>query len=296
MISTQELLESIKQTFKDHEKYKFDKYIPEFEVEGKYAGDFYNFFIFEPRGTNPPRFYHTVSPYDPISKKSPDQALVFENGKVILNIDFTDYVKKRTGVMDSLLLNAMGVQTLSGKVLYLGSGKVARASLSTLKECFSDLMSVDCINASGDLSEITSLGESIKVNINPGDLKKLSEYAYIFCHTNSHSPVLTNDLQAKLKPGVIITTYADAIDKGEVDDEFFDSSKANIVCDWERTLTDAKELKRAVENSKVDKEQAIFMVDLLGGNKKIDTSKGYTIYRSSGTPMQNVAVLKLLAK
>ena len=66
-----------------------------------------------------------------------------------------------------------------------------------------------------------------------------------------------------------------------------------MVTDWRQTILGAKDLNRALDSNLLNEEDLIYIKDLLSGSK-IDKEKQYTVYRSTGTPIQNLAVLKLL--
>lgn len=289
-MDSKDLLKNISAAFVNQTAYRFDKYVPEFMTdENKFFADCYNNIIVEPKGEKPPRFYHTFSPFDVISNKAPDRALVFENGEQLLNIDFAPYIALRTGAMDALLLEKLGVKTLKGKkILYIGAGKVAQASLKILKECFTDLETVFCKSNSGNIEKMQKIADVSAVSE-----IAVADYDYIFCHTNAKEPVLTSDMLESVKAGAVITTFISSTEHGEVADEYY-SDQANLICDWEKTLTDAKDLGRAVEAGSADKQDVVFLKDLISGSKSIDSEKRYTIYRSTGTPIQNLAVLQIL--
>jgi len=296
-LSAKVLIPTISKIFLEQDRYQMDKNIIEFTNESKYIGDYFNFVIFELHKDKAPTFYHVASPFDLISKKIGQQALVFENGKLLLNIDFVNYALMRTGVMDSLLLKNLGVNSLIDKnVLYFGSGNISKWSLRFLKEIYPELTRVDFINKSGKNNDFMSYSNKLKVKASSPQFVDIGKYDYIFCHTNSTSSILNrNDLQ-KIKPGTVITSTISSTEHGELADEFFNSNMSNIITDWPASITSAKELKRTIENKSLEETKIIFLKDLLSGKRKIDQSKKYTIYRSTGTPMQNLAVLKLLLK
>lgn len=297
-MNTNELLESIKSAFLNQDKYMFDKYVPEFKIDGKYFADSYNQMAVEPRGDKPPRFYYNISPFDTISKTAPDQAIVFEGGKQLLNIEFTDYVKMRTAAMDTIVLEALGVKSLADKcVLLMGAGNVARHTVKILKNKFPDFGQIDVITKSGKFDELQTICDGLGVSISRGSLDDIHDYDIILCHTNTEVPVLAQEHRDKLKAGAIITTFIDPAVSNEVANEFYDATKANIIGDWEQTRTRATDFAAAVQSGLAKDQDMIMLQDLLSGKRSIDASKGYIIYRSTGTPIQNLAVLQtLLAK
>ena len=124
-----DLITSLKQTFINQDKYFFDKHVPEFKKDGVFLGDYFSQLAVEPFEAKAPRFYHIFSPFDVISNKAPQHAVVFEAGDILLNIDFDQYVSMRTAAMSVVVLKALGYENLDGKnVLLFGSGRIATQS------------------------------------------------------------------------------------------------------------------------------------------------------------------------
>lgn len=288
------LLDSIKQTFIKQDEYFFDKHVPELVKDGKFIGDYFNQLAIEPLGNKPPRFYHTFSPFDVISNKAPHHAVVFEAGELLLDTEFDGYVSMRTAAMSGVILQALGTSSLADKkVLLFGSGKIATESVKILASELG-LKNVDIVTRSGDLSGITAVTEATDVTINQGNARKISEYDVIICHTQTSEPIISSEQLASIKQGAFLASFISSTEHGEFPDEIYDGSKANIITDWEQTLTGgAKDLKRAYEAGTFSDDNLTYVKDLLDG-KQLDQSKQYTVYRSTGTPIQNMAVLKEL--
>lgn len=295
MLKTQDILTNIKKVFIEQEKYLFDKYVPEFMVNDKLLGDSYNQMAVEPRGKNPPRFYYNISPFDVISKTTPDQAIAFENGQLILNVAFADYVKIRTAAMEAIVLEALGVKSLKDKkILIIGVGKIAQHVVRILKESYPDMDQLDVVSHSGNFDVIKDVGQKCKVTVSEGSLETIQIYDIVMCHTKTENIILTEGHMKKIKQGAIVTTFIDPSVSNEVASAFYDSSTANIIGDWDQTLTRGTDLAEAIKIGLTKEEDVVMMKDLLSGKWKVDTSKRYTIYRSTGTPIQNLAVLQLL--
>jgi len=287
---------AIKNVYVESDKYQLSKDVPTFEMNGKYVGDFFNFTMFEPDGENPPTFYHIFSPYDIISGKSAQQAAVFRSGEMIMHTDFTPYMRQRTGVMSSLVLQALGMTELgSKKVAYLGTGNIAQSDLEALKEHFSDLKEVAHVNKSGDAHDFKNLADKLGVQVTDGNLAHIGEYDVIICHTSSKAPVLTAEMRSSIKQGAVILAFSSE-DFTEVATEYFDSSEANILIDWDQTIDEAPELKAAVESGLAKKDKIIRLRELFKGAVGDGSLKRYTIYRSHGTPMQNLGAMQLLMR
>jgi len=288
-----QLISSLQQTFINQNKFLFDKHVPEFEYDGKFLGDYFNQIAVEPRGEQPPRFYHTFSPFDVISNKAPDYAVVFENGELILNLDFHHYVVLRTAAMNAVVLKGLGINSLQDKrVLLFGAGAIATETIKILASELS-LRAVDVITRSGDLSIIKNATNQCGVTINDGSLENISDYDVIICHTQSTASVIPENCINKIKKGAVITTFLSSTEHGEVADDFYNSNQANIIVDWDKTIATAKDMQRAQAAKLFSDADLIFIKDLLNSTA-IDPTKQYTIYRSTGTPIQNLAVLKEL--
>lgn len=243
------------------------------------------------KNSNPPTFFLVASPFDLISKKDPQHALVWRGGEMLLNTDYTDYAAMRTGAMDSIALKASGIETLSqNKILLFGTGRTARWSIKILRTVFEDFNRVDYINSKNTKSEdFETFSNELGVTAKVGDKENLEEYDIIICHTNAKEPVLSVGDIARIKKSTIITTFIGSTEHGEVTDEFYNTS-ANIVLDWEQNLKVAKDLSR----SKINEKKIIYLKDLLSKNKSLSIEKKYTIFRFVGTPMQNLGVLQAL--
>jgi ornithine cyclodeaminase/alanine dehydrogenase-like protein (mu-crystallin family) len=286
-----DLVDSIRQTFINQENYFFDKHVPEFTKNGTFLGDYFNQLAVEPLGDKPPRFYHTFSPFDVVSNKAPHHAVVFAAGEILLNIEFDEYVAMRTAAMTAVVLKALGTDSLiDKKVLLFGSGRIARQSVKILQSELG-LVSLDVVTRSGDLTGIMSAMSG--VHIDRGSVDNIGIYDVIICHTQSKEPVFHADQLDNLKQGAILASFISSTEHGEFPDQVYDSSRANIITDWQQTLTGAKDLKRSLESELFQENDLIYIKELLT-TRQIDKSKQYSVYRSTGTPIQNMAVLKLL--
>lgn len=286
------LLQSLKQTFLNQDDYFFDKHTPEFMQDGTFLGDYFNQLAVEPQGEQPPRFYHTFSPFDVISNKAPHYAVVFEGGQQLLNIEFDQYVSMRTAAMSAVVLQALGITSLADKnVLLFGSGKIATEAVKILADTLS-LTSIDVVTRSGDLTKITEATAGSGVAINSGSSENVSDYDVIICHTQTTEPVISKEQLPQIKQGAVLLSFISSTEHGEFPDEIYDQTKANIITDWEQTLTGAKDLARAKEAGLFNKP--VFIKELLESTDRIDMSKQYTVYRSTGTPIQNMAILREL--
>lgn len=288
-----EILASIEDVFVNENDYELRKTVQEINDDsGKFLGDFVSFLMVDKK-SSPPVFYSVNSPYDLVSKKDPQHALAWQDGKLLINTDYTDYAAMRTGAMDSIALKISNISTLKDKkILIFGTGKTAKWSVKILKVAFEDLETVNYINSTNTTSEeFEAFTAEIGVKAMAGSKANLSDYDVIICHTNAQESVLKAEEINSIKVGAIITTFIGS-DKvhGEVADEYY-SSDANIVLDWQKNLSLAKDIVR----SGTAETDIMFLNDLLSKKVSLDSSKKYTVYRFLGTPMQNLGVLRELS-
>lgn len=287
--------QKLKQTFLDvlanRDKYQALKRIDEFSVDGEYVGDMFNYTIFENNGDSPPTFYQINSPYDVVSKKDPQRALVFTGGELVQNIDFTPYVKVRTGLLDAILLELVIDDIKAKKIFMFGSGKVAKNSVSAMNQILG-LRMISYANTHGRDEEFETHARDNNIEANFSEFER-GDWDIVIMHTPGNTPLITKDQVESMKPGSLLMTYADGM---EIDPECYDRSKANLIIDFADNIDLAKDTKKAIESGICTPEDFTVLIDVLAmGNKlELDNSK-YTIFRSKGTPYQNIAMLKLLS-
>lgn len=291
-LNFEKVYKEISYLFKNEDQFQMKKIVTEFIEDEKFKGDYYNFLIWEHRDLFP-KFYHILSPFDVISNQSPQHAMIFQNGKLLLNQDYTEYASARTGIMDAIFLKEMEIENLDKKrILIIGSGKIAKWSLYYLKEAFPELIEIDFTNKSKNSKEFVDYSSDIKVKSNFVDSPNYSDYDILIFHTNSDKTLLTKEFIDKMKPGSIITTYISSTAHGEIASEFYDSKVSNIVLDWHDNLDGEKELSNQIASKKVEKLNVL--KDLFANGKDGFDENKITIFRSKGTPMQNLAVLRTL--
>ena len=288
-----QIVASIERAFIKENEYELRKSVEEIHDEdGNFLGDFVSFLMVDKK-TTPPIFYSVSTPYDLISKKDPQYALVWQGGKLLLNTDYTDYAAMRTGAMDSIALKVAKINSLKDKkILLFGTGRTARWSIKLMKVVFEDLEIIHYLNSTSIKSEefeIFASGLGIKAMV--GSKANLKYYDIIICHTNAEKPVLSIEEIKNIKNGAIITTFLGS-DKthGEVADGYYNKD-ANIVLDWRKNLELAKDIVR----SGTPENNIVFLTDLLTNGISLNNAKKYTVFRFVGTPMQNLGVLQELS-
>ena len=218
---------------------------------------------------------------------------MFEDGKRLLDIEFDKYVSMRTAAMNAVVLTALGLNSLADKkVLLFGAGKIATEAVKILASELG-LTNIDIATRSGDLTNIKSATETDDISISAGNVDNIGQYDVIIAHTQTTAPLISKEQLADVKPGAVLCTFITSTEHGEFPDEVYDSTKANIITDWRQSFSGAKDLKRSLEAQLFDEYDILYVKDVLLG-QEIDQSKQFTVYRSAGTPIQNLAVLKLL--
>ncbi len=195
--------------------------------------------------------------------------------------------------MSPLVLSALGVEKLDGRLLLVGAGRVASQALLALKSQYPDLNEVSYLTSSGEKASFVDFAAKQGVTATLTKLDDIGSYDYIICHSSAEMPVLTVEMRGKIKPGAFIASFVSE-SSSELAKEYYDTNEANVIIDWEKTVKEAPELQEAVDAKLADPGQLISLHDLFTGAKKPDAQKRYTVYRSHGTPMQNLAVLKFL--
>lgn len=285
-INANKLTEHIKECFLQADKYQMHKIITEFKKGDEFLGDYFQFLMYEPH-PKAPIIYSTGSPFDVVTRKAPDRALAFQDGELILDFDFTEWVKVRTGAMDALMMQ-LTRKGVDSKILYYGAGGTAKWSVGILQQLFAGIKTIDYHNASGGKPDFEQATQAVGVTAAYIEQPNLMDYDCIFMHTNAKGTILGPEAINRIKPGALITTYISSTDHGEVADEFY-TSDANVILDSDQNVLNAKDLKRAVESGRLTQAEVVYLKDLLGGKKL--PAKPYIIARFCGTPMQNLAVM-----
>lgn len=283
----------IERAFVHQDKYVFAKYVTEFKRGNEFGGDHVTFIMIDPLQT-PPMFYEVTSPFDLISGKAPQLALAFSNGECVLNTDYTEHAAMRTGIMDALVLRKTRHDLHNLKILLFGSGKTATWSVKGMATITPDIKTVDYWSKSGKKRGFEEMATEvgIKMNYEPDWHKKLGEYDVIICHTNATEPILKADDISRVKAGVEIHSFIGSSENGEIADEFY-LGDAKIVSDWPHILEDNKIMQRARKKG-MKSGEIVYLKELFGGKPININDQKRLICQFGGTPIQNLAVMKVL--
>lgn len=277
-----DLGERLANVLKEQERYQMDLVIKEFD-----GADFLFFYVLEPHTDQPPTFYFITSPWDAKSNAAPQGAQVFSGGSLVLQLDYTEYVKVRTGLMDACALRALGRDPSKGRVLYIGAGGVAEWSLRALKAYFPNVQHVQYTNRSGVKESFEQASAACGVVAEYVAQPDIASYEYIFMHTSSRVPVLLAADCARIAEGAVISIFSD---KHEAALEVYE--RAALLVNWQQSFTKEADLIQAVAEHRIDPTQARTMRDILDGAAL--PAAHHTVFRSGGTPMQNIAMLQYI--
>jgi ornithine cyclodeaminase/alanine dehydrogenase-like protein (mu-crystallin family) len=293
-LTAKQLIPAIKDAFLNQDKYEMHRDIADLSGGNEFFADYMSSVIMERKDPEPPIFYTTTGAYDLISCVGLLQSVVFQGDKVLLNIPFQEYVAQRTSAILPLVLQTLNFNSLKDKnILYIGTGRLAKKSIQMLKEVYPEVETIDFNNKSGKAGEFLEICEKLNVKANFVNLEDISKYDYIFSYTNSFATNVLLDKHLKqLKKGAFIGSFISS--GGEIDDSFYLNKNANIILDWAKTPDLALELQSLISSGKLNEKRFVYLKELLEENKEVNPDADYTIYRSSGTPMQNLAVLKIL--
>lgn len=286
----QEILSQILDAFVHQDRFSWHKKVVEFfDKDNKFQWDIYNFYIREVLADGSPQYYTITSPYDVTWEWAPQQALVFCDEKLTFSAEFSEAVKIRTGCMDALFLQALGITSLSDKkILIVWSGGTARYSYLFLKDSFSDLWVVDYTNRSWKNIEFESLGD-----LNYIPTLDMSQYDIILLHAHVDEPYLRSEYRGQIKDGAIIISYGGKTPERDISQAFF-TSDDTVIVDMYANRENLKPLKTAIESWSIRQEDLIDLGKLLSGEQKIEKRKNLTVCISGGTHIQNIAMLKYM--
>ncbi len=294
MFTTKELITNIIKIYGEKEKYEMQKHICDFhDDKGKYIGDYFNLFIQERIDNQAPKMYHIGWPYDLISKKAPQRATVYQNGELLINQDITHEINVRTAAMNFVILSLLGITDLSHKkVLLYWSGNVWKEFLKLLKEYDWMVNVMDYSNTKGPNKEFEALWTSLGITCNYFMWSSLQEYDLIVLLTNSRTHVITKELFSTVKNTAIIASFIGSQPVWELEWCIYNKD-VQVIIDRDQTLVYAKDLWEQIKSGDISWDTILTIGDLLQG-KKPSVGKPI-IYRSTGAPMQSLAIVQLIS-
>lgn len=295
-IDLNKLAQTIKELFIEKHKYQTHRTFTDFkDKDGNWIGDYLNDLVFELKENEAPIYYHVFGPFELISKKAPQSAIVWQEGKTLLEVkDFIPYLLIRTAIMTPILLKELTQESLENKkILYFGTGTYAKESLRLMKFFNPEISEVDFINTRNEDANFVNFAKEIGANAMSNDKSNLAKYDIIICHTSSQLNVLSETDLKNIKTSAFIFSFVSSSKEGELAKEFYNENLFNIVIDSEETATAASDLKSAINEKLISQERLITLTQLFNKEKVIKSEKP-TIFRSCGTSLQNLAILKML--
>lgn len=284
------IIETLEAQFKNQDELSMYRDIHEhLSLEGDFAGDDHVFSIYDKTAH---AFYFVVSPFDVTSGKAPQQALVFKDGTLTHNFDYSSYANMRTGALDAVLLRSLRKPV--GEAVMFGTGAISRWSMRFLKAAFPEMSAMSYINQSVTRNlGFEAFGDQYGVTLSLSDKSRLGDYSCAFLHTNSDKPVLLATDVNRMAPNAIITSYLTSYNFEEVEDSCWDTEENRIVVSWEREIENSKDLMRAKTKGTLDQSKVMTLKQIMDAVEELPL-QGRVIFRSAGTPIQNAAMIKFL--
>jgi hypothetical protein len=286
----QEILSQIRDAFVHQDRFSWHKKVVEFfDSENVFQWDIYNFYIREVLPEGSPQYYTITSPYDVTWKWAPQQALVFRDERLIYSTDFAEAVKIRTGCMDPIFLQSLGIEKLSDKrILIVWSGGTARYSYLFLKDSYPDLWTVDYTNRWWRNTEFESLGDLHHVAI-----PDIGQYDIILLHAHVDTPYLTPEMRTQIKEGAVIISYGGKTPERDISPTFF-TSDDTVIVDMYANRENLKPLKSSIDGWSILESEVFDLGKVLSWVQKIDKKTNLTVCISGGTYIQNIAMMKYM--
>ncbi len=286
------LWEITKSVFLDEKKFHMKKVITDFTwSDGKFLGDFFSYLIREEVENESPIFYSVVSPYDAIGKTEAYSSSIYRDGNILYSGDFKEYTWIRTWLLSPLIIKTLGQELSEKKVLIVGSWKLAVNGVKAIQQLFQDVSKIFYTSQSWRKEGFEEAAKKENFTLEYKEDVDFSEFDIVFFYTNTKKSILENVSQVKTK--AIISSHISSTSYAEYSDEIY--KEANVIIDWRGNVSNMKDLERAVSAWFITQDNILSFKDILDG-KNFLSERRYLLIRSTGTPMQNVAVLKYLTQ
>lgn len=286
------LWEVTKQVFLDEKIFQMKKVITDITSEdGKFLGDFFSYLIREERKDESPTFYSIISPYDALWKTEAYSANIYKDGKIIYNGDFKEYTWIRTGLLTPLIIHTLEIDLTKKKILIVGSWKLAKNAVKALIVLNPNITEIFYTSFSWRKKEFEENFQKELFQLTYKEVPIYNDYDFIGLYTNTSTPILSSISQ--IKENAIVASHISSTDYAEYSDDIY--KEANVIIDWQENISNMKDLGRALEKWYLSQENILSFKDILN-KKSFSLQRKYLLIRSTGTPMQNVAVLKYLTQ
>jgi len=283
------LWEITKKIFLEEDKFQMKKVITDFNSDGKFLWDFFSFLIREEIKNESPIFYSVVSPFDAIWKTEAYSSNIYRDGKILYSWDFSKYTAIRTGLLVPLIIDILKVNIQNKKTIIIWTGKLAKNGVQAMYAYYPNISEIFYTNHSWRKKDFEDVFKDYPFTLTYVKKPNFIEYDYITFYTNAKESILKKT--SEIKDGAIISSHISSTDFAEYSDEVY--KEWNVIVDWRDNLSSMKDIQRALEKKYLKKEEILSLREVLEW-KSFKNNKRYTLIRSTGTPMQNIAVLKYL--
>lgn len=263
-----------------------------FDEKGSFIGD--NLFetTFESRENQTPLIYEVSGPYDTISKQYATIGKIYQAGELLFQCDLKAGIYQRTAAMVWIYLDALAHEP--GKILLFGAGKVGLETALYLKHFNTEITAVDYHDLEPRSTDfetpLSKTGITATFQVDPD----LSLYDTIIMATTTDCFIIDHENISKIKPGAVVISLCTTSLTGEIDPKMYGRDDVEIFLDIELTKTFTEDMKQANKSGYL--ERAMTFEDLLRNGPGAPNSNTIKLVRLTGTPMQNIAVIKLVLK
>jgi ornithine cyclodeaminase/alanine dehydrogenase-like protein (mu-crystallin family) len=288
------LVDNIRTQFKNLDKLKYQRSLQEFFDGDAFIGDNVFETCFKIRAGLPPLAYEVSGPYCAASNEYATIGRIYERGELVFERNIKQQIQQRTAAMVWLFLSELG--HTPKKILMVGAGKLSLEIVKYLKHFIPSLNEIDYHSRAQHLEAFETPCAQIGVATHYQGSLELSSYDTIIMATNTNVCLIDeSDIEA-MQPGAVIASLCTTSQTGEIAGSVYARDDVNVIFDYELTRSFTADMKAA------DKAGYLNNVSLLGDvltdpepqiHSQISSQKK-NIWRITGTPMQNIAVLDML--
>jgi len=290
-LNKDELVENIKDIFIHFENYSYQRVLLEFfSPEGCFIGDNVVETTFALREKHAPLIYEVSGPFDAFSNQYPTLARVFLNGDLVYQCDLKPGILQRTAAMVWLYFDVL--KHTPRRVLLYGSGKLSTHIGDYLKHFVRDLDLLDYCSRNGRqvVFEEGNKNNGLETRFNPDP--DLSAYDTILMATNTNTHILNSDRLNRIQPGSFVVSLCTTSQTGEIAEDVYGREDVNVFLDYPETKRFTPDMKRADEAGYLTR--AILFSDTVKRPADYDLNSRINLIRLTGTPMQNIAVIRMM--
>lgn len=284
------LVANIRTQFENIEQLKYQRSLQEFFDGSSFIGDNVFETSFKLREDLPPLAYEVSGPYCAASNEYETIGRIYEKGELIFERNIKQQIQQRTAAMVWLFLSEL--QHAPKSILLVGAGKLSFEIVKYLKHFIPSLNSLDYHSRTQHEESFESPCSALGVTSHYQANLNLGAYDTIIMATNTHECLIDETNIETVQAGAVIASLCTTSQTGEIAGSVYARDDVDVVFDYELTRSftpDMQAADKAGQLNKVSLLSDILKQDVTGG---LSTKKN--IWRITGTPMQNIAVLDMI--